>query len=417
MPDKDLKDALDATLKLQKDTQDSYAKAEVEVKKLGHVAAETKEKVEKLELAVDKLENARKLDELRRSTAPSSSAARQQAEASPRVKASTATSHARRPPRADRPGVRQLYKPAFAVRPRTRRRRRPARLDFRAALNVGSDSRAATRPRRHHRPRRVAIRDLAPAPPRQVPDRPRPDQLRRDLDQAVLGGWVADRLARRDRRPDARALRSHEAYAFADLPAGTTTRTWTSNWLVAARGPVPARRERRVLPGNGVASFLAASELHRGHAFQGTFERWRWDRARLGVRGRPQQADVPQAARRDEGGARRRRLLRDDPHDPVGRAAPERTERGVPGGHRAGPQGRPNHMGFLSTGRTCRSSGPTPWHRANWAEGYQIVDHASGMTVLRDPYTQKPHVGIYAKKRVGGDVATFEAIKLAKCST
>ena len=54
---------------------------------------------------------------------------------------------------------------------------------------------------------------------------------------------------------------------------------------------------------------------------------------------------------------------------------------------------------------------------ANWAEGYQIVDHASGMTVLRDPYTQKPHVGIYAKKRVGGDVANFEAIKLAKCST
>ena len=68
MPDKDLKDALDATLKLQKDTQDSYAKAEVEVKKLGHVAAETKEKVEKLELAVDtNLENAQKRwDELER---------------------------------------------------------------------------------------------------------------------------------------------------------------------------------------------------------------------------------------------------------------------------------------------------------------------------------------------------------------
>ena len=33
--------------------------------------------------------------------------------------------------------------------------------------------------------------------------------------------------------------------------------------------------------------------------------------------------------------------------------------------------------------------------------------------ILRDPFTQKPYVGIYATKRAGGDVADFDAIKLA----
>jgi HK97 family phage major capsid protein len=34
--------------------------------------------------------------------------------------------------------------------------------------------------------------------------------------------------------------------------------------------------------------------------------------------------------------------------------------------------------------------------------------------VLRDPYSAKPHVLYYARKRVGGDVVNFEAIKLMK---
>lgn len=48
---------------------------------------------------------------------------------------------------------------------------------------------------------------------------------------------------------------------------------------------------------------------------------------------------------------------------------------------------------------------------ANFAEGYQIVDRA-GISVLRDPYTNKPYVGFYTRKRTGGDVVNFEAIKL-----
>lgn len=44
---------------------------------------------------------------------------------------------------------------------------------------------------------------------------------------------------------------------------------------------------------------------------------------------------------------------------------------------------------------------------------YQIVDRV-GIRVLRDPFTNKPFVGFYTTKRVGGDVANFEAIKIQK---
>lgn len=48
---------------------------------------------------------------------------------------------------------------------------------------------------------------------------------------------------------------------------------------------------------------------------------------------------------------------------------------------------------------------------ADWRETYQIVDRL-GITVIRDPYTKKPYVEFYFRKRVGGDVVNFEAIKL-----
>lgn len=44
---------------------------------------------------------------------------------------------------------------------------------------------------------------------------------------------------------------------------------------------------------------------------------------------------------------------------------------------------------------------------------YQIVDR-KGITILRDPFTEKPFVKFYATKRVGGDVVNFDAIKLLK---
>ena len=49
----------------------------------------------------------------------------------------------------------------------------------------------------------------------------------------------------------------------------------------------------------------------------------------------------------------------------------------------------------------------------NFKAGYQIVDRA-GISILRDPYTEKGFVKFYTKKRVGGDVQNFEAIKVMK---
>lgn len=47
----------------------------------------------------------------------------------------------------------------------------------------------------------------------------------------------------------------------------------------------------------------------------------------------------------------------------------------------------------------------------NFKMGYTIVDRV-GISTLRDPYTAKPFVLFYSRKRLGGDVVNFEAIKL-----
>ena len=51
----------------------------------------------------------------------------------------------------------------------------------------------------------------------------------------------------------------------------------------------------------------------------------------------------------------------------------------------------------------------------DFKSAYKIVDR-SGISLLRDPYTDKPFVRFYAVKRVGGDVVNPEAIKFAKFS-
>ena len=48
---------------------------------------------------------------------------------------------------------------------------------------------------------------------------------------------------------------------------------------------------------------------------------------------------------------------------------------------------------------------------ADWKAAYLIVDRL-GITVQRDPYTVKPFVEFYTRKRVGGDVDNWEAIKI-----
>ena len=50
----------------------------------------------------------------------------------------------------------------------------------------------------------------------------------------------------------------------------------------------------------------------------------------------------------------------------------------------------------------------------DFGEAYTIVDRI-GVTVQRDPFTRKPYVEFYSRKRVGGAVVNFEAIKLGVC--
>lgn len=50
---------------------------------------------------------------------------------------------------------------------------------------------------------------------------------------------------------------------------------------------------------------------------------------------------------------------------------------------------------------------------ADWKEAYMIVDRI-GITVLRDPYSAKPLIEFYFRKRVGGDVVNYESIKIGK---
>lgn len=49
----------------------------------------------------------------------------------------------------------------------------------------------------------------------------------------------------------------------------------------------------------------------------------------------------------------------------------------------------------------------------DFKSAYKIVDR-SNISLVRDPYTEKPYVKFYAVKRVGGDVVNPKAIKFAK---
>ena len=50
---------------------------------------------------------------------------------------------------------------------------------------------------------------------------------------------------------------------------------------------------------------------------------------------------------------------------------------------------------------------------ADWSEAYQIVDR-QGITILRNPYIDMGFVLFYTRKRTGGDLLNFEALKLLK---
>ena len=50
---------------------------------------------------------------------------------------------------------------------------------------------------------------------------------------------------------------------------------------------------------------------------------------------------------------------------------------------------------------------------ADFKRAYKIVDR-SGMSLMKDPFTEKPFIKFYSTKRVGGDVVDLKAIKLLK---
>jgi HK97 family phage major capsid protein len=52
---------------------------------------------------------------------------------------------------------------------------------------------------------------------------------------------------------------------------------------------------------------------------------------------------------------------------------------------------------------------------ADFSRAYTIVDRV-GLQVLRDPYTNKGFVTFYTTKRTGGDVTSFDAIKIQNCA-
>src|SRR3546814_7841325 len=58
-------------------------------------------------------------------------------------------------------------------------------------------------------------------------------------------------------------------------------------------------------------------------------------------------------------------------------------------------------------------AGALPIAFGDFRAGYTIVERL-GMSTLVDPYSAKPFVEFYSRRRVGGDVTNFEAIKLQK---
>ncbi len=65
----------------------------------------------------------------------------------------------------------------------------------------------------------------------------------------------------------------------------------------------------------------------------------------------------------------------------------------------------------MATSMPIISAGSLSIAIADWAEAYMVVDRL-GISIQRDPYTQKPMIEFYTRKRVGGDVINFQAIKI-----
>jgi len=61
-------------------------------------------------------------------------------------------------------------------------------------------------------------------------------------------------------------------------------------------------------------------------------------------------------------------------------------------------------------------AGAFPITFADFQRAYYVVDR-KGTAILRDPFTAVPYVKFVGRRRVGGGIANFEAVKALKCST
>lgn len=85
-----------------------------------------------------------------------------------------------------------------------------------------------------------------------------------------------------------------------------------------------------------------------------------------------------------------------------------------PGATAGEPSVLMGHQVYMAADMEAVGSAALALAFGNFKMGYTIVDRL-GISTLRDPFTAKPFVKFYTRKRVGGDVTEFEAIKLLKC--
>lgn len=445
MEAKDLKDALDKTLRAEEEFKKARAQAESESERLGRVAADTQEKLAKVEASVDaNLEKAQKRwDELERRANRGElfGGAGDKAEA----QALEVSAFNRRI--AMMPGVQQrsplsadayfkLYKPAFMAYVRGSMPAVEALpQEFRAALSVGSDPSGGYQVPADITNRVVElIYESSPIRLRAAARRTSRDRItiHRDLDQSTNGGWVSETGSRAasstPQSPVPHEIPVHEQFAFPlitqqDLEDAEMD---MEAWLINKVSSRFSRDENAAfVSGNGVGKPRGFTSYSAGTPSKATFAVVQQvaTGGAAGFKAKPDGADIFV----DLIGAMKEELL-DGASWAMTRTtlSAARKLKDDNGQYQVqlsqGLQGRPGFeiLGFpvdRFADMDELGANKLPIALANWAEAYQIADHASGMTVLRDPYTQKPHLGVYAKKRVGGDVANFEAIKLAKCST
>lgn len=439
--DEEMKKALEAARKAHEEFKAANDLAAQERKETGRVSAELQEKIVKIEETIEaKMEAAQKRwDEIERRVNRGELFGGVDSKAEARALELKAFNRAiALMPGGNRQALtpeayQKFYKPAFAAYMRGKEAA-VANMgpEFMAALSVASDPAGGYQVPADITDRVVtliyetsAIRKRA-AVRRTGRDR---IEIRRDLDQAVLGGWTGEGSARAatatPQTPVPYEIPVHEQYAF---PLITQKELDDADfdiegWLVQKLVERFLRDENSAfVDGNGVMKprgFLSyASAVPSKAAFERIQQVATGVSANFAASNNGPDIFIDLLAAMKENytenasWAMTRTTL-----------AAARKLKNSYGEYQVqislGLQGRPGFeiLGFpVDRFQTMPEIGANSLSiaLADWAQAYQIVDHVRGLSILRDPYTQKPNVGLYATKRVGGDVANFEAIKLAK---